>query len=174
MIDLARKTIVRGAVPILLLCAGCAPRATTTTTIARSVTGVRVGSVGTGSLAAFVAAVPPFGEGGECRKFDQGRRVLLWFPGPGQAARSVSVEVDARGEVLSYSDVRGDVQVDGTGPRTSIMVDLEHDNALAMNERVAAPAVTMGRGAEAMDLENLGNPRRMIELVRGRCMGGRG
>ncbi|MFL5382070.1 MAG: hypothetical protein ACJ8GN_06110 [Longimicrobiaceae bacterium] len=166
---------MRRTILVLLLCAGCAPRATTTTTtVASSVTGVQVTSVGAGSLAAFVAAVPPFEEGGECRRLEEGRRVLLQFRGPGQSSRSVSVEVDPQGKVLSYSDVRGDVQINGTGPRTAIMVKLDTDVVLAMNERVAEPGTAMGRAAEAMELENLGNPRRMIELVRRRCMGGQG
>ena len=163
---------MRRTVLVLLLCAACAPRATTTTTVARSVTGVRVTSMGTGSLAAFVAAVPPFEEGGECMTFDQGRRVLLHFTGPGEAARSVSVVVDAQGQVLSYSDVRGDVQVHGTGPRTSVMINFGNDTGVAINERGSAPGLTMGRGTEAMDLENLGTPRRMVEMLKQRCMGG--
>lgn len=154
--------MVRRAVLVLLLCAGCAPRAATTpATVA-------------GRLARFVAAVPPFEEGGACRRVDEGRRVMLQFTGPGVTRRDVSVEVDAQGNVLSYSDVRGDVRIDGTGPRTSIMVDLGKDTGFAMNDHVSPREVATGGAAEAMDLENLGNPRRMIELLRRRCMDGQG
>src|SRR5690349_6191014 len=132
---------------LLLVCAACAPAATTTTTVSRSVRAVEVGP-GMGSLAAFVAAVPPFEEGGECKTFAHapGRLVTLRFEGPGGARRSVALDVDARGRVVHYSDVRGDLESHGTGPRTSVTVDLENDAGTAMNEHGGArgtPGLTL-------------------------------
>lgn len=166
---------MRRALLLLLSCAACAPR-TTTTTVSSTVTSVAVTSSGPGGLAAFVAAVPPFEEGGACGTVVKGERhvVTLRFEGPGQTARNLAVGMNARGEMVSYSDIRGDLKVDGTGPRTVVSVNLERGVALALNERGEAPGVTMGSAAEAMELENLGNPRRMSELVKRRCMGARG
>ena len=164
---------MRRAILLLLACAACAPR-TTTTTLSSSVTTVQVASASPGGLAAFVAAVPAFAEGGECRTVDEGRRmVTLRFAGPGETARTLALTVDAQGEVVNYSDIRGDLQLHGTGPRTVVSVNFENGAALAINERGDAPGVVMGTAAEAMELENLGNPRRTIELVKRRCMGAR-
>lgn len=165
---------MRRAVPLLLCCAACAPR-TTTTTVSSTVTSVAVASSGPGGLAAFVAAVPPFEEGGECGAVNEGERrvVTLRFAGPAHAVRTLALTMDARGEVVSYSDARGDLKVDGIGPRTVVSVNLERGIAMALNERGDAPGVTAGGAAEAMELENLGNPRRMIERVKRRCMGAR-
>jgi hypothetical protein len=100
--------------------------------------------------------------------------VTLRFEGPDGARRSVALDVDAQGRVVHYSDVRGDLESHGTGPRTSVTVDLENDTGTAMNEHGGArgtPGLTLGRGEEAMELANLGTPRRMIERVKQRCMG---
>jgi hypothetical protein len=165
---------MRRAVLLLLSCAACAPR-TTTTTVSSMVTSVAVTSSGPGGLAAFVAAVPPFEEGGTCGTMNEaGRQVVtLRFAGPGETVRSLALTMDARGEVVNYSDARGDLKVDGTGPRTVVSVNLELGVAMALNERGDAPGVTTGGAAKAMELENLGNPRRMSELVKRRCMGAR-
>lgn len=165
---------MRRALLLLLSCAACAPR-TTMTTVSSTVTSVAVTSSGPGGLAAFVAAVAPFEEGGECGTVDEGERhlVTLRFVGPGQTARNLAVALNTRGELVSYSDVRGDLKVGGTGPRTVVSVNFENGMALALNERSDPAGVTMGSAAEAMELENLGNPRRMSELVKRRCMGAR-
>ena len=158
---------------LVLACVACAPRATVT----------RVGSVAvdyvrsSGSLAAFVAAVPAFEGAGECETFPEGPRrgVSLSFEGPAGARRKVALFLDADGKLLSYSDARGDLQLTGTGPRTIVTVGFDGNTSTAMNDHdgsAGRPGMVIGTAAEAMDLENLGTPRRMMELVKQRCMGG--
>jgi len=160
---------------LLLACAACAPAATGEIVRERRVVS-QVAAPWPGSLRAWVAAVAPFEDGGECRVYADGRDriVVLLFKGPAPEERSVALTVDAQGKVLGYSDVRGNLYR-GTRPRTSVTVDLEGNTSTAENEHGGArgtPGMTMGSAAEAMDLENLGTPRRMIEMVKRRCMGG--
>ena len=173
---------MRRTVLLLLACAACAPRATTTTTtttttqVGTEVRAVRVTSMRPGGLAAFVAAVPPLEEGGECLRHEEGERhlVILRFARSGEIGRSVALVVDAQGRVTRYSDSRGDLQIHGTGPLTAVMINFDDGTATAMNERSAAPGITLGTAAEALELESLGTPRRMIELVKRQCMGVQG
>jgi len=167
-----------GTAVLLLACAACAPR-TTVATVTSTVETVQVEEVvSSGSLAAFVAAVPAFEGGGECRTFPEGprRTVLLSFEGPEGARRNVALRLDADGKLLSYSDVRGDLEMNGTGPQTAVTVGFDGNTSTARNEHGGSRGTTgmaMGTAAEAMDLENLGTPRRMMEVVKQRCMGGR-
>jgi len=162
---------------LLLACAACAPR-TTVARVTTSVESVRVGEFSpSGSLAAFVPAVAAFEGAGECKSFQDGPRriVVLSFAGAEGAKRNVALTVDAAGKLSDYSDARGDLQMDGTGPRTVVTVGFERNTATASNQHGgsgATPGMAGGTAAEAMDLESLGTPRRMMELVKQRCMGG--
>ena len=101
--------------------------------------------------------------------------VVLSFAGAEGARRNVALTVDADGKLLSYSDACGDLEMHGTRPRTVVTVGFDGNTSTAMNEHAGStgtPGMAIGTAAEAMDLENLGTPRRMIEMVKRRCMGG--
>ena len=124
-------------------------------------------------LATFQPAVPPFGENGRCRTIPEeggSRLVLLSFEnGPGGAARNVSLELDASGTARRYSDVRGDLEANGTGPLTSVSAELPNGQASAVNTNAGAPVFAFGSTHDALDLANLGTPRAMIEQIRRQC-----
>jgi hypothetical protein len=171
---------MRPTVILLLACAACAPRTTVTTvtTATSTVESVQVAQFSpSGSLAAFVAAVPAFEGGGECATYPVGSRrmVVLSFAGAEGAKRNVALTVDAGGKLLSYSDARGDLEMNGTGPRTVVTVGFDGNTSTASNEHggsSSTPGMAAGTAAEGMDLENLGTPRRMMEMVKQRCLGG--
>jgi hypothetical protein len=160
---------------ISLLALGCAR--TTVQTLSRTV--VTQAAEGTaGDASGFVAAVPAFEGEGRCQTIpvSGGEQLrVLQMDGPGGARRSVSLRFDGAGTLLSYSDVRGDLRVNGDGPKTAITLGFDNGSGTAMNERAPAAAATQGivisRPEAMLDLANLGTPRRMIETVKARCGG---
>lgn len=124
-------------------------------------------------LATFRPAVPPFGENGRCRTLPEeggGRLVLLSFEnGPGGASRTVSLELDVSGTARRYSDARGDLEENGTGPLTSVSAELPNGQASAVNTNAGAPSFAIGNTHDALDMANLGTPRAMIERIKREC-----
>lgn len=166
----------------LVAVAGCSPapapvsRATasdTATGVTREVRSLGF-SIGTpGALADFRPTLAAFGDRGRCRTLATeggGRVVLLEFEnGPGGAERTVSLEYDAAGTPLVYADARGDLSRDGGGPLTSITIRLSQGDAQASNGFGGAVPFYQGQAAAALEMENLGSPRVMMERIRREC-----
>lgn len=165
----------RGAlfVAMVTATAACVPRTTVRQTIAQTV----VPAGATASMvapAAFVAAVPAFGERGRCGTYRTGRGghlVVLSFDGPGGAKRNVSIRYDASGTLTGYSDLRGALDPRAPGPLTSVTIGFDTRVASAMNEHTphGTQGLLVAKPEEVLDLPNLGTPRRMMETVKARC-----
>lgn len=126
-----------------------------------------------GSLQAFVPAVAATEEGGECEILNipgHDPVHVLSFPRRGASVRTVSIVFDSTGQPLHYSDSRGDLRRERTGPRTSVLLTFEEGVARGINDVPGQPSV-MAEGTlmDAMEAPHLGNPRRMMELIRTRC-----
>ena len=170
---------------LLPLIAGCAtrppralapaPDSSTSTRIVTERVAVAVPSGSTGSVAAFVAAVPALTAGGECETIpiDRGSRmVLLSFPTRAKAERNVALTLDATGTLLNYSDLRGDLREreQRTGALTAVVVTFDQGTASATNEWPNRPTqLVFGTPAEILAAETLGRPGDMVKEVMSRC-----
>jgi hypothetical protein len=132
----------------------------------------------TNSPKAFVPIVPATGadDDGECQHFPLGstapdeRLIMLSFPDRDAPTRSISIALNPTGRLLRYNDLRGNLRHGGSGPSTRIVIEFERGTAVAMNERPGRPGdATFGTPHEFLRLESLGNPQRMIDLIRLRC-----
>ena len=160
-------------IPAVVAVAACAPRTTVRQTIAQTV----VSTDAPPSMvapAAFVAAVPAFGEGGRCATYpigSGGHLVVLSFDGPGGARRNVSMHYDASGRLTSYSDLRGALDPRAPGPLTSVSISFDTRMASAMNEHTAegTQGLLVAKPEDLLDLPNLGTPRQMMDTVKAKC-----
>lgn len=127
-----------------------------------------------GSMQAFVPAVAATEEGGECeilRVPGQFALHLLSFPSREASVRNVSIRFDSAANPVHYSDARGDLRRERTGPRTSVTLDFQTGVAHGFNWVPGRPAErAVGTLTDALAAPHLGNPQRMIDLVRSRCM----
>ena len=129
-----------------------------------------------GALESFVPAVEPIEEGGECNRLQLSGTegpttlVLLSFPSASATKRNVSVEFDSAGRRLRYSDLRGNLRREKTGPQTSVLLDFVRRQATATNEWPGRPGqVADGDLAIALQSAHLGYPQRTLDLVTTRC-----
>lgn len=128
-----------------------------------------------GSLDSFVPAVAAREEGGNCevipRTSGGGPLYILSFRDSRSTLRSVSVAFDSAGRPANYSDLRGDLRRERTGPFTAILLSFGFGSAHVVNERPGQPSETAhGALSDALTSDRLGNPQRMIELIRTRCV----
>jgi hypothetical protein len=128
------------------------------------------------TAASFVPAVGALEEGGECDTLPQGTTapgetlVILSFPTRQNTRRNISLALDARGRVLRYNDLRGDLRQEKTGPQTSIVIDFQAQSAIATNEWPGgAGTAVVGKPEQFLRENSLGVPERLIQLVRSRC-----
>jgi len=127
-------------------------------------------------LKTFIARVEAFTADGECKEYalpinGQNLRLIKYTIGAGPVRRQIDLKVDESGRVLSYSEMRGDLQLISTEPATSIFLDFVRETAQATNEADGKMVVANGTLAEAIDAEHLGKPRQMLELVEKLCLG---
>lgn len=127
-------------------------------------------------VGSFVAAVPAQEDGGECEVLPPGTTapdetlLLLLFPDGINTVRSLGLAFSPAGQLLHYNDLRGDLQRDQTGARTSIVLDFVQGTGTAMNEWPNRPGqAVFGTNAEFLREASVGEPQRMIELVVARC-----
>jgi hypothetical protein len=131
-------------------------------------------------IESFSAAVPAQEEGGECEVLPLGitapdeKVVTIAFPDRINAERKVALTFDRSGQLLHYNDLRGDLRHgDATGPRTSIILDFEQDTGLAINDSPERPGqAAFGTATEFLAEASVGEPQRMIEVVKERCGAG--
>ena len=144
------------------------------------------------SIDQFVADIPGSVEGGECQTRELpglGKQVGLAFPTVAAPVRVVWLTYNEAGNLISYSDQRGDlirrvVGADGGPPRsgepvrsippagrhTAIHINLTNRMGLAENIGGGKPPVTVPFATSSkMTAGNLGNPSEMIQLVSSRC-----
>jgi hypothetical protein len=149
-------------------------------------------------VADFVPAVAASDSGGQCvvgaadPYVPEGRRLQLVFPDVEHPARRVSVTLDAYGRPHFYSDERGPAafltsadpsprglaealrDADARGPSTTIWLNFDRDQGLAMNRGGGRSSEgALGTAGEVFGAESLGPPRRMIEVLLARCEGPR-
>jgi hypothetical protein len=101
-----------------------------------------------------------------------GRVLILSFPDTDAPVRNVTVVLGGDGSPRQYSDLRGDLSSGGSGPQTSVTLDLGRGTGVAANEyadRLGESAVL--NAADAVHADVLGRPARMIDMVRARCGG---
>src|SRR6478672_8379536 len=126
----SRAAIVLGA----CACASGAPATRTETAI---IVGPPAVVIPFGDFVPFIDATQ---EGGECKRIasteanEPTTMLLLAFPQWSGTKRNVSVTFDSVGRPLRYSDLRGDLRRDKTGPETVILIDFERGTAHASNE----------------------------------------
>ena len=125
----------------------------------------------------FVARVQPVaGEGeGECREYelplpDQYRRMIRYTVGTGPVRRKAELQIDENGRRLQYIETRGDLQLISTEPATTVSLDFVGEKAQATNEADGKMVVAEGTLAEALEAENLGRPRELLELLEKVCL----
>ena len=127
------------------------------------------------TLAAFVPAVAAVSEGGECDTLALGGDVYLvslLFPSRADDQRRVSLRIDGRGTLLSYSDLRGDRRrpEERTGPLTAVTINFGQGGTAA-NEWPGRPAeLTLGTADDFLTSELLGKPGDMVKLIQARCL----
>jgi hypothetical protein len=106
------------------------------------------------------------------------RAYSLRFGSVDSARRIVTAVWAADGALLKYSDERGDLRPPfpanvQRNPRTTIFLDMLRHVALTYNDVDGEQQGSAASDADgALDLENLGEPRRMIERLRRQCGGG--
>jgi hypothetical protein len=128
-------------------------------------------------LSDFVPAVAAVSEGGECDTLAIGGDtylVGLTFPSLAQPQRRVSLRIDGKGTILTYSDLRGDRRPPEkrTAPLTAITINFDQRIGTAGNEWPGRPDQTaFGTPEAVMAAENLGQPGEMLKLVKARCLG---
>lgn len=98
-----------------------------------------------------------------------------------RAARMVTVSVNAEGQVIRFSDTRGDLRVlppgmvadrpiADPGPRTTINIDLQNQMAVVMNQPPDGPTARhLIQDDGLLDADNLGRPVVAIERVMREC-----
>jgi hypothetical protein len=129
-----------------------------------------------GALGRFVPLIAATEDGGECKRLASTGAsgpttiLLLAFPQWTGTKRNVSVTFDSTGRRLRYSDLRGDLRRDKTGPETLILIDFERGTSHVANEWPDRPAQGAdGEAALALQALNLDRPEHMIALVKERC-----
>jgi hypothetical protein len=160
--------------------AGTAPRAPAEAGVEREIETAVVAVVvrPVSSPEAFVPLVPATGadDEGECRHLPPGTTapdeslIMLSFGDRDAPSRSVGIALSPSGRLLRYNDLRGNLRHGASEPSTRIVIEFERETAVAMNERPGLPAeATFGAPEQFLRLESLGDPRRMIDLIRRRC-----
>ena len=163
-----------------LLAAACAPAPRLETTRGTAVDTavvevVQRDAATRGDLRTFVPAVAATGEGGECEIVQDPSEseplYVLSFPDVGAVSRNVSVRFDSGGQPVHYSDLRGDLQRNGTGPRSAVLLNFRTGTVHAYNRLPGRPhEAAEGPILDALAAPRLGNPQRMIDLIRTRCV----
>lgn len=103
------------------------------------------------------------------------RGYALRFGGSDSAQRIVTAIWGSDGKLVSYLDARGDLRppfpVDAPrNPRTTIKIDVPRHVALMYNDVGGEQQGSAASDADgAMDSENLGPPRRMLDRLRRQC-----
>jgi len=103
------------------------------------------------------------------------RGFSLRFGSVDSAQRIVTGVWSSDGKLLSYSDARGDLRppfpADARrNPRTTIMIDMPKHVALMYNDVDGEQQGSAASDSDgAMDSENLGPPRQMLERLRRQC-----
>ena len=103
------------------------------------------------------------------------RAFSLRFGDADSAARVVTAIWGKGGKLLSYSDARGDLRPPfpadvRRNPRTTIKIDMLQHVALTYNDVDGEQQGSAASDSEgAIDMENLGPPRRMLERLRQQC-----
>jgi hypothetical protein len=100
------------------------------------------------------------------------RAVSLLYDDP--AKQRVTVILDAQGEPIRYTDVRGDLSEsdDDVGDRTTIGLYLPQQEAYVSNRAEhSEPVVFQIPFSEALSAESLGNPDVTLERVIASCRG---
>ena len=107
---------------------------------------------------------------------ERGERAFsLRFGDADSAARVVTAIWRKDGTLLSYSDARGDLRPPfpadvRRNPRTTIKIDMLQHVALTYNDVDGEQQGSAASDSEgAIDMENLGPPRRMLERLRQQC-----
>lgn len=172
-------------------CARSGGTATTATAIAPQpasvggtvVAGATVTNMPRGDVRQFTPLVAAIDSGGQCRPVPAGmttggERMLLYrFEVGGSTVRNIALQLDKAGQLIRYSDLRGDLRMPPSdagaskwGPQTSITMDARNGMSVLSNRRRADDNETMMVPAgEMLDAPNLGTPRRMITHVRRVC-----
>lgn len=151
----------------------------------RSVVGVPMSTaIRDGSVSEFVALVPAASEGGRCEafpvSFNRGERAVFYGFGPDRRpTRRVTIILDDRGNVLRYSDGRGDLRApmdssvssgDPLGARTTIAIDWQKQTGVLMNtEGVLPPTGIRAVGPDVLVAANIGEPSTMVERIKAEC-----
>lgn len=147
------------------------------------VAGATVTNMPRGDVRQFTPVVASVDSGGQCRPVPSGmttdgERMLLYrFEVGGSTVRNIALQLDKAGNIIRYSDIRGDLRMPpsdpGTsnwGPQTSITMDGRSGTSVLSNRRRAEDNEMMMVSAAAMlDAPNLGTPRRMMAHVRRVC-----
>lgn len=99
-----------------------------------------------------------------------GSRTLSWIYGDPQHQR-VTVSLDANGDLLHYSDGRGDANASREEDFTSIIIDFGSDRAMGLNRLAGSGGVQATRMTveDALQAENLGNPQAVIDRILAEC-----
>lgn len=103
------------------------------------------------------------------------RAFSLRFGDTDSAARVVTAIWRKDGTLLNYSDARGDLRPPfpadvRRNPRTTIKIDMLQHVALTYNDVDGEQQGSAASDSEgAIDMENLGPPRRMLERLRQQC-----
>ena len=137
-----------------------------------------------GAVFEFVAAVPAVDVEGRCETFPvrlgPGQRALFYGFGPqNRPSRRIMIVLDGDGNVLRYSDGRGDLRApmepsvsarDPLGPRTSISIDWIKQSGVFVNSQGTLPSIGIrAQGPDVLVAGNIGSPALMVATVRARC-----
>ena len=137
-----------------------------------------------GAAFEFVAAVPAVDDDGRCEtfpvRFGPGQRALFYGFGPyNRPTRRVMVLLDTDGNVVRYSDGRGDLRApmdptvsarDPLGQRTSISIDWFKQSGVFVNSQGTLPSTGIrAEGPDVLVAGNLGSPGLMVAIIRARC-----
>ncbi len=89
------------------------------------------------------------------------------------------VLLDADGNVLRYSDGRGDLRApmdpavsprDPLGPRTSISIDWNRQSGVFLNTQGTLPSTGIrAEGPDVLNGAGIGAPARMVAMIRAQC-----
>jgi hypothetical protein len=137
-----------------------------------------------GTVFEFVAAVPAIDVDGRCEtfpaRFGPGQRALFYgFGPPNRPTRRIMVLLDEAGDVLRYSDGRGDLRApmdssvsprDPPGPRTNIAIDWLKQSGVFANTQGDLPSTGIRAvGPDVLTAANIGAPARMVAMIRAQC-----
>ena len=132
----------------------------------------------------FVAAVPAVDDDGRCEtfpvRFGPGQRALFYGFGPhNRPTRRIMVLLDTDGNVVRYSDGRGDLRApmdptvsarDPLRQRTSISIDWFKQSGVFVNSQGTLPSTGIrAEGPDVLVAGNLGSPGLMVAIIRARC-----